>query len=300
MINKTKISVVIPSYCSQDNLPTCLESIRLQINDNIEVIVVDCSPSDNVLTVCERYEFVKFIKVKKRFNPGEGRNIGANASSGEILVFLDADVSLQKDALQNIALHMTAGAQVFGGALELNKQVNSGFSACAEHYYFNHESQSSRKPKQRDNLSSAFMIIKKSTFFEFEGFSDIPRMQDTELTERIAKSGIKIQFFPDVVGYQVQDSPLLKVFKKIFITGNNLYFIRYHRKNNPFFRLFLCLILPILMLAKVTRISLRNLRYSFSLSMLFLYTPTMYICGLYWMAGFYRALLLNDGIMSGR
>ena len=65
------------------------------------------------------------------------------------------------------------------------------------------------------------------------GFADIPRMQDTELTERIRNSsGTQLGFEPSVVGYQIQDSNLKKVLKKIYITGNNIYFLRYQNKSS--------------------------------------------------------------------
>lgn len=295
------LSIVIPSYCAQKNIEACLHSIENQQDSDTEVIIVDCSPHGEVEQICQGFPFVKFIKIGERFNPGEGRNIGAKNCNGDFLVFIDADVVLGENALNNIKVHISNGFKVFGAALELNKQINDDFAARVEHYYFNHESQSSRVVCSRNNLSSAFMIIDKKTFLDFGGFSDIPRMQDTELTERLAKSGVELYFAPDVIGYQIQDSPLNKVLKKISITGNNLYFIRYAKKRNSLLdRFFLFMILPVMMLAKITRINIRNLKYSFSLSMLFVYAPFMYICGVYWMIGFYRGIIKNDGIASGR
>jgi glycosyltransferase involved in cell wall biosynthesis len=296
-----QISVVIPSYCAQDHIYACLQSIAKQCDSESEVIVVDCSPDDQVEDICRQFPIVKFIKSVKRFNPGEGRNIGANNSSGKYLVFIDADVVLGANALANIKSHLNNGMDVFGAALELNKEVNNDFAACIEHYYFNHESQCSRAIYKRKNLSSAFMIINKEIFCRFGGFSDIPRMQDTELTERLIKSGVDLYFAPDVVGYQIQDSPLNKVLKKISITGNNLFFIRYSKRYQNFpYNFLLFVLLPFIMLAKITRINARNIRYSFSLPMIFVYSPFMYVCGMYWMVGFYRGLLVNNGVDSGR
>jgi len=297
MIN---LSIIIPSYCAEKHLRACLESVAQQSDGNAEVIIVDCSPNNNVSDICAEYTFVKFIKESKRFNPGEGRNIGAKASSGEYLVFIDADVVLEKNALKNIRKHAVVGFKIFGAALELNTKNNDDFAAHVEHYYFNHESQSTRQITKRRNLSSAFMIVEKKLFLKFNGFSDIPRMQDTELTERIGDSGIDIYFMPDVIGLQIQDSPLGKVLKKISITGNNIFFICYSNRRSFISRFILCLFLPLMALAKVTRINIRNLRYSWSLKMLFFYAPYMYVCGIYWMLGFYRGVIKNDGVASGR
>ncbi|TCI02772.1 glycosyltransferase [Corallincola luteus] len=299
-----KLSVIIPSYQSQDNLGRNLAAQTDQLkNVDAEIIVVDCSPTDEVDQICAAFDGVRLIKVAERFNPGGGRNIGAQHANGDYLVFVDADVVLKHDALENIAKHACsseAGSQMFGGALDLDMQSDPNLSSYIEHYYFNHESQSSRTPSIRSNLSSALMIVEKKLFDSVGGFSDIPRMQDTELTERLASDGIQLGFFPDVVGYQIQDSPLKKVFRKIYITGNNLFFLRYGSRDSFLKKLVLALLLPLMMLAKITRINIRNLRYAASLRMIFVLCPLMYACGFTWMLGFYKALFAGDGIASGR
>ncbi|WP_194436571.1 glycosyltransferase family 2 protein [Vibrio fluminensis] len=296
------ISIIIPSYCAEDNLPACLDSIDAQHKsvEQLEVVVVDCSPHDKVAQVCQNYAFVKYVHTPERFNPGEGRNIGTRESSGETLVFVDGDIVLEQNALVKIEENVARGNLVFGAALDLNEKKDVTFSSYVEHFYFNHESHSSRPETVRSNLSSAFLIINRKVFVEAGGFKDIPRMQDTELTERLVQSGYELKLAPEVVGYQIQDSPLAKVLKKIKITGNNIYFIRYEEKASTLTKFALLLLLPLMMLAKITRINVRNIRYAFSSKMLFVYAPFMYVCGLYWMSGFYKAILFNKGIESKR
>lgn len=294
-----KYSIVIPSYCSEKHLYNCLVAIDSQNESDFEVIVVDCSPHKQVEEICNQFDGVQLIKRVERFNPGEGRNIGVEASNGDYIVFLDADVVVAPNGLNHIKKSAEEGYKIFGAALELNKTENNTFAANIEHYYFNHESQSTRKTQKRNNLSSAFLVIEKNLFLEHGGFSDIARMQDTELTERIKASGTELYLMPSVIGYQIQDSGLSKVLNKIKITGNNLYYIRYE-KNGLTNKLMLFVLLPLLMLFKITRINFRNLKYSFSLQMLFIYSPMMYVCGLYWMAGFYKAILSNKGLQKSR
>jgi glycosyltransferase involved in cell wall biosynthesis len=297
-----ELSIIIPSYCAQRNLNACLKSIEKQIVTSVEVIVVDCSPHDEVKHICANYQFVKYVHVRQRFNPGRGRNIGAHEAEGRYLAFIDSDVELDERAIVNILdIIKTNKFTVFGCSLELNKRFANSFSANVEHYYFNHEAQSSRKVQKRSNLSSAFMVIEKTIFDRNNGFKDLARMQDTEFTERLVKTGVTLYFIPQVIGYQIQDSNITKVLKKIKITGNNLFYVRgYSDKTNYFYKLFLFMLTPFFMLFKITRINFRNLRYTFSLKVLFIYSPFMYVCGIYWLLGFYKAQLLNRGIESGR
>ena len=166
--------------------------------------------------ICDQFSSVRLIKETKRFNPGGGRNIGAEHAVGDYLVFIDADVVLDATALSKIAMYAEQGVKVFGGALELDKQGKVTLTSYIEHYYFNHESQAKRNPTERANLSSALLIVCKSLFKQVNGFKDIPRMQDTELTERLLRMGHTLHFFPSIIGYQVQDSPFQKGYKEDF------------------------------------------------------------------------------------
>ncbi|WP_104402830.1 glycosyltransferase family 2 protein [Vibrio penaeicida] len=295
-----KLSIIIPSYLSQDNLGRNLSALAKQLDEvDAEVLVVDCSPGIAVDQICAQYPFVRLLKEEKRFHPGGGRNIGAKSANGDYLVFVDADVVLDGQALQDVEKHITDGVKIFGGALDLDKKGAVTLTSYIEHYYFNHESQSSRTPTERANLSSAFMIIEKALFDEVGGFTDISRMEDTELTEKLVRIGHTLHFFPDVIGYQIQDSPFNKVVKKIYITGNNLFFLRYQKEDGGMNKWLLALLLPLMMMVKITRINFRNLKYAFSPLMLLILCPVMYFCGFTWMLGFYKGIFVSDGIVAG-
>lgn len=296
------LSIVIPSYCSEQSIGACLDALMIEREQSeFEIIVVDCSPHDEVAKICQSYGSVRLIRQLKRFNPGVGRNIGAAQANGDYLAFIDADVVMSRGAIMQIKRRAKQGYRIFGGALELApvSETEHTIAPFVEHYYFNHESQASRPSSQRANLSSAMMVIKRDLFELVGGFSDIARMQDTELTERLVKQGFSLFFFPEIVAHQTQDSHLKKVLRKIFITGNNLYFIRYEQYPAALTYLVM-LLLPILMLVKVTRINLRNMRYAGSWFMLIKLCPFMYVCGCAWMLGFYRAFFFNGGIAAGR
>lgn len=296
------ISVVVPSYNSQDQLPDTLAALcRQQTGLSFEIVVVDCSSNDAVEKICAGYPRVKFHHESERFNPGKGRNIGAKRAEGELLVFVDSDVILEPDALDEAYRFYSLGKKIFGGALELNRDKGNGIAANLEHLFFNHESQRGRRVQKRSNLSSALMIFERDTFLRAGGFRDIPRMQDTELTERLRSQGLELYFTPAVVGLQTQDSSLTKVLRKIYINGKNLYFIRYEGRSLPVQAL-LGLGLPALTWVKVLRIIGRHLRYQdpSSKALTLALAPLLSLGGAYWMVGFYQSLLFGGGISQNR
>lgn len=297
-----QISVVIPSYNAQEQLPDTLAALRAQKTDvAYEVVVVDCSEGNAVESLCRSDPRVVFHKESKRFNPGEGRNIGARIARGELLVFVDSDVVLEPCALEEAYRFYRDGKKIFGGALELNVGKGSSVSSYFEHFFFNHESQRRRSVQRRSNLSSALMVFERDTFLGAGGFKDIPRMQDTELTERLVREGFELYFNPRVVGLQTQDAPFDKVLRKIFINGKNLYFIRYRDKPLAQ-KMALAALLPMISSAKILRIIARHLRYQAEREKLIAFglAPLLGLGGMYWMIGFYRSLLFGGGISTKR
>jgi len=297
-------SIIIPSFNTQDTIGNTLKHLvqNQHAETSFEIIIVDCSSHDEVKEISTQYPHVKFHKEKNRFNPGKGRNIGARLATGKLLIFIDADIQVAPNAIKQAVTHHHNGSKIFGAALELNLDTSIGAPSYLEHYFFNHESQKSRPPKERNNLSSAFMCFDKEEFMQSGGFKDIPRMQDTELTERLKAGGKKLIFAPDIIGYQTQDSPLRKVFRKIFINGQNLYFIRYQAQYNRVQKSILFILLPALALAKAARIIGRNLKYQSNQERIRTLgiTPLITIGALFWMVGIYHSMILGKGINTKR
>ncbi len=297
-----KISIIIPSFNSQNHIKLCLSALNNQSTDiSYEIIVVDCTENNPIENLCENYKKVKLLHEKERFSPGIGRNIGAKSAVGELLVFLDSDIILDKNALKNIWQNYENALMVFSGALELTTELNQHFPTIIEHAFFLHEAQKSRQKKERKNLNSAILIIQKEIFDRFKGFKNIPRMQDAELTERLKKSGIKMFFIPEIFGQHNHKTSLVKALKKIFINGNNLYYIRDYKNLKFFKKAGVLILMPIMTFVKMSRISIRNLKYSdWNLITQLLLIPIMYFCGIIWMGGIYYASVFGKGISKNR
>jgi glycosyltransferase AglI len=90
------ISVVIPCHNGAPQLRLTLESLELQNypHDRFEVIVVDQASSDGSRDIVRQLnpDFdLRLITQDRKFGPSIGRNAGAEAARGSILLFLDAD-----------------------------------------------------------------------------------------------------------------------------------------------------------------------------------------------------------------
>ena len=92
-----KLSIIIPSYNEEENLPGLLESIHSQDFKDYEVIVADANSTDKTYQVAKYYGCI----VVEGGLPAVGRNNGAKVAKGDLLLFLDADLKLSKDYLKD-------------------------------------------------------------------------------------------------------------------------------------------------------------------------------------------------------
>lgn len=99
------ISIIIPTLNEGIYLPRLLECIKNQTYKDYEIIVADNSSKDNTVKIAERYG----CKIIKGGLTARGRNNGAKAAKGDILLFLDSDVAFGKDFLRNALLEFERG-----------------------------------------------------------------------------------------------------------------------------------------------------------------------------------------------
>ena len=109
------ISVIVPVYNVEEYLEECLESIRKQTYQNIEVILVNDGSTDGSQAICEH-----FCQIDKRFrlinqkNQGQSiaRNRGLKESLGEYIMFVDSDDVVSLGLLEQLMKYMSNGSDI--------------------------------------------------------------------------------------------------------------------------------------------------------------------------------------------
>lgn len=92
------VSVIVPNYNYSESLDLCLRSVLDQTYPNVEILVVDDCSTDDSIAVAEALG-VRVISTGVNAGCGNARNVGVANTSGEILYFVDSDVSLAPDAV---------------------------------------------------------------------------------------------------------------------------------------------------------------------------------------------------------
>ena len=112
-----KCSIIIPAYNEEQCLPETLGRIRQALSIAAcpsEVIVVDNDSQDKTKQVAE--SFGSTIVMEKEHNISRVRNAGAENSTGDVLIFIDADTLVPETLFQKI-LTVMEDEKCFGGAV---------------------------------------------------------------------------------------------------------------------------------------------------------------------------------------
>lgn len=98
-----KISLIIPACNEEGCIKQCIDTI---INDSYldkEIIVVNDGSLDRTEYIIHTYDNIKVIDYHKSHSAAFARNAGAKQATGELLIFIDADVIISEGFLSRVA-----------------------------------------------------------------------------------------------------------------------------------------------------------------------------------------------------
>ncbi len=94
------ISIIIATYNAGKTLQKCLDSIRPQKTDDVELLVIDGLSSDNTFGIIkENIDLINYFSIEKDQGIYDAWNKGITHSRGEWIMFLGADDVLENKAL---------------------------------------------------------------------------------------------------------------------------------------------------------------------------------------------------------
>jgi len=203
-----KISIIIPFFYSggQDvnenknfsllSFDKCLSAVFKQKYKNYEVIAVSDNSNQSSIDIVKKYP-CKIIKLKKKFGAGYARNKGSSLAKGQILVFLDSDVEIKKDALSIINKNFNSknSEGSLQGIYSHSPNYKDSSTQYLQSYYCYYLFSETRKDKFTQTICTSIFAITKKLFKEngcfFYKINDASS-EDTEFGFNLVKKGYKI------------------------------------------------------------------------------------------------------------
>ena len=177
------LSIIIPTLNEEKNLPLLLKSIRSQnFKEDYEIIIADAGSKDNTVKIAKKYG----CKVVSGGLPAKGRNRGAKAAKGDLLLFLDADVVLPKNFLKKILTEFKKRKLDVAGAT-LNPQTQKKMIKFLFDFFYNIPI---KKLERFLPFGAMGILAKKVIHQKIKGFDEkIKLCEDHDYVRRAAKIG---------------------------------------------------------------------------------------------------------------
>ncbi|MCY3749163.1 MAG: glycosyltransferase family A protein [Chloroflexi bacterium] len=182
------VSFVVPAYNEAHHVADILESIRRQSHQRVELIFVDDGSSDGTLDRVTALANPRRLSTVRHPHPrgvAAARNSGARIAAGDVLVFMDADLTLPYDFAARILAHYVAGADYLLVGSRLADRL------CAPSRYLQSEYELVMAQPELQRSSQAFSVRTQALRAVGSFREDLPRGDDSEFGERMMAAGYR-------------------------------------------------------------------------------------------------------------
>ncbi len=210
-----KISVIIPTYNEASVIGDCLRSLSKQSYKDFEIIVVDDGSNES-----SKIEIRNVLYFKQDHKgAGAARNLGAKHAIGEVLVFVDADMTFDEDFLSNLVKPIKEGkAKGTFSKEEIVSNWNNVWSRC---WNINEGwEEKKRHPNNYPDHQPVFRAILKSEFDKVGGFTPGGYDDDWSLSKKLKYEAIVA---PGATFYHKNPASLGEIFKHAKWVGKRKY-----------------------------------------------------------------------------
>jgi GT2 family glycosyltransferase len=200
------LSVVVPAHnAAQGVLGRCLDALLASDipRDSWELIVVDDASTDETQLVAACTADLVIRLAGNPHGPAYARNRGAEASRGEVLVFVDADVLVHPDALRGFATLFASRPELSAAFGSYDDRPDApGLVSQYRNLLHHYVHQMNAGPAE--TFWSGLGAIRRRVFLDAGMFDEWhywrPQIEDIELGRRLRRAGHQLLLEPDIQG----------------------------------------------------------------------------------------------------
>jgi len=213
------VSVVVPTKNSLKTIEACLESIKNQTYQNIEIIVVDNNSTDNTKEIAKRFTEKVFNKGPER---SAQRNYGVDNSQGEFVLIIDSDMVLSEKIIES-CIDIIKNNNKIVGLIIPEESFGEGFWAQCKKL--------ERSFYVGVDWIEAARFFRKDVYQKVGGFNEkMISAEDWDLSQRIEVEG-KISRTNDYIYHNEGNLSLLDTLKKKLYYAKQLKFYTENENN---------------------------------------------------------------------
>ena len=200
------VSVVVAAYEEEEHIGRLLATLRRQTRPPCEVIVADDGSRDRTASVAERAG-AAVVRLPHR-GPAAARNAAAARAVGDVLVFLDGDMSCAPEFIERLVAPIAEGRAV--GTYTRDMYLGNPDKRWARAYAALRWSPPDRLlpdlPERWDN----FRAVLRERFLDVGGYDDVGYGEDRTLAPKLGELALAA---PGAVCFHFQPARIREVFQ---------------------------------------------------------------------------------------
>jgi len=216
------VSIIVPCYNEELGIAAALKSLLTQTYPNIEVIVIDDGSKDRTYTLAKSFEYKedsRSLKVLTKPNGGKSRalNFAIKQSTGNLIMCVDADSKLDKDAVELLVQHFKDPqiAAVAGSISVINTGTFLTKLQSLEYIQgLNMVKNGQAFLKLVNIIPGPIGMFRREAMKEVGYYSHDTFAEDCDITLSLITKGYKIDFEPDAMARTEAPEDLLQLIKQ--------------------------------------------------------------------------------------
>ena len=204
---KRTLTIVIPAYNAEATLGDCLAAIAASERQPDELILYDDGSTDGTGDMARAAGAVVLRNDGPPRGPAVGRNAGVAIAKSELIIFVDADVSIHPTALDRLEAAFVYDPKIsaaFGSYDDRPRSQRSAALYANLRHHFVHQG----GERAATTFWAGLGAIKADVFRAIGGF-DVryarPSIEDIELGVRLNRAGHAIALVPEALGKHCKD-----------------------------------------------------------------------------------------------
>jgi len=156
--------------------------------NNYEIIYVDSQSTDNSIDIVNQYKEIEIFEITGEMNAAIARNIGAKEAKGDIFIFLDTDMEIQKEFHKKVFTKENKLIYPFVSGQLKNIFYDNDWKKVDENILF-----PNLKEDTYFTTTGGYFIIEKNLWFSISGMNTkYKTAEDLDLGLRLSKQGTRL------------------------------------------------------------------------------------------------------------
>lgn len=181
------IAIIIPTLNAETTIRKCLDAVLAQTLSGIEIIVVDGGSTDRTVEIVKERS-CRVVVDDAAPGPAHGRNRGVAETTGDIVLFVDADVVLATDVASRVMDDLVADPDAAGVNGVYEPEPANDPASPFDRYMALRKFCNFSGFRTFTHITTACGAIRRTVFEEVGGFDErFVEMEDIELGYRVTE-----------------------------------------------------------------------------------------------------------------